>query len=289
MAGLSILVIDDAAFMRELVKKTLRTRFSGCNIVEVNSARRAQALMKTQRFDLILSDWEMPEMDGEEFLRWVRSQDGYRDTPFIMVSSRGEKEYVVKAVQAGVSDYLGKPFTPEDLTSKVTKQLKRIGKLPQAQRPRSNNAIAQETLSVLTGGSAAPATPAPAAPASAPSPAAVFAAPPAARPAAPVPNRAVAQMTLSGGHTTQALVQSVTLQAMQAVLRRSERLPQLLEAAVISIQAADGAPVARLNGYIHALEALESRMDAERIKVTVRFVDDDPAKLDQLSQFIARR
>lgn len=107
MQPLKFLVVDDATFIRDMVKKQLRDAYVGCQISDAPSATRAQVLLKTQRFDLILCDWEMPEMSGEEFLRWLRAHPQHKDTPFIMVSSRGERDFVVKAVQAGVSDYLG--------------------------------------------------------------------------------------------------------------------------------------------------------------------------------------
>ena len=69
-------------------------------------------------------------MSGEELLRWLRQQESGQDLPFIMVSSRGERDYVVKAVQAGANDYIGKPFKPETLRTKVNKALRQAGKSP---------------------------------------------------------------------------------------------------------------------------------------------------------------
>ncbi len=268
MSQPTILVIDDATFTRDLVKKTLRNHFAGCNIVDVNSAKRAQALMKNQSFDLIVSDWEMPEMDGEEFLRWVRSEDRHKETPFIMVTSRGEKEFVVKAIQAGVNDYLGKPFTAEELTSKVAKQLKRLGKLPQAQRANTN-AVAANAISILTGGNKADAPAAEAAPAKAAVP------------------RAVAQINLPG-FATSAVVVNCSLTTLLCLIKRGERIPAVFEPAVVSIKAGEEeSSVARLNAYVHAVEAFEARQDTDRLKLNIRFVDDDPVKLEQLTRFIA--
>lgn len=268
MSQPTILVIDDASFTRDLVKKTLRNHFAGCNIVDVNSARRAQALMKNQHFDLIVSDWEMPEMDGEEFLLWVRSEEQHKEIPFIMVTSRGEKEFVMKAIKAGVNDYLGKPFTAEELTTKVAKQLKRLGKLPQAQRANINS-VAANTISILTGGAKAADT-----------------SPAEAAPAKPAALRAVAQVNLPG-FATSAVVVNCTLTTLHGLIKRGERIPTVFEPAVVSIQAGEAEQVARLNGYVHAVEAFETRQDTDKLKLTIRFVDDDPVKLEQLSKFIA--
>lgn len=87
MATLKALVVDDASFVR----------------------------------DLILCDWEMPEMSGLELLQWMRQQPQYEKIPFIMITSRGDKDHVIEAVKEGVSEYLGKPFSPEGPKPAVTK------------------------------------------------------------------------------------------------------------------------------------------------------------------------
>ena len=72
MAAVKFLVVDDAAFIRDLIKKALRDNFPGATVHDANSAKRAMSMCKSLRYDIILSDWEMPEMTGEEFLRWIR-------------------------------------------------------------------------------------------------------------------------------------------------------------------------------------------------------------------------
>ena len=117
MAKVSALIVDDAPFIRDLVKKALRGQFPGLQIEEAVNGRKAQQLLSRQGFDLILCDWEMPEMSGLELLQWFRGQPGSEKTPFIMVTSRGDKENVIEAIQSGVSDYIGKPFTNDQLTA----------------------------------------------------------------------------------------------------------------------------------------------------------------------------
>lgn len=267
MSQPTILVIDNTTFTRDLVKKTLRNHFAGCNIADVNNAKRAQALMKGQVFDLIMSDAELPDMEIEEFLRWVRAEERHGETPFIMLSSRGEKEFVVKAIQAGINDFVGKPFTTEDITTKVARQLKRIGKLPQAQR-NNTNAVAANAVSVLTGGRGAEPAAAEATAARAPA------------------VRATAQLNFSG-QPMPAAVAGMSLSALQCLVKRGERLPALFEPVAIALRAGDGDPVEGLSGYVHSLESFDPKPDSERIKLTIRLTESDPAKIDQLTRFIA--
>ena len=126
MSKVSVLVVDDATFIRDLVKKGLRDNFPGVQIEEAINGRKAQQMLSRQVVDLILCDWEMPEMSGLELLTWCREQDNLKTTPFIMVTSRGDKENVVQAIQACVSDYIGKPFSNEQLVTKVKKVHKAI-------------------------------------------------------------------------------------------------------------------------------------------------------------------
>src|SRR5690606_16921667 len=97
--AIRILVVDDASFIRDMLKKHLRDRLPGVEVFDAVDGNRALAVMKTQAIDLILSDWEMPNMSGEELLRAVRANPGSATTPFIMVTSRGDRSYVIKAVE----------------------------------------------------------------------------------------------------------------------------------------------------------------------------------------------
>ena len=91
MAMLKALVVDDASFVRDLVKRTVRQRFPVIETTDAQNGRRAQSLMSRTAFDLILCDWEMPEMSGLELLQWMRQQPQYENVPFIMITSRGDK------------------------------------------------------------------------------------------------------------------------------------------------------------------------------------------------------
>ena len=282
-----ILVVDDASFIRDMVKKNLRTMLPGVKLFDAADGQRAQALLKKQTIDIILSDWEMPGMSGEELLHWVRSHEQYAQTPFVMVSSRGDREFVVKAVQAGVSDYLVKPFTPEELMGKVAKQLKRLGIDADHRPATSGQGVAFGSIEALTSRSVATA---PAAPAEVSASAAALTGRPAKKPAKPKSSqtrKGMAQVRLAK-HQCECLIRELSLQALHGVIQRKEPLPALFESAVLDIVDNDGQAVARVNGFVSSLEAAEARMETRLVKITIRFVDDDPAKFEQLSKYIAR-
>lgn len=291
MAKVSVLVVDDATFIRDLVKKGLRDNFPGIQIEEAINGRKAQQLLGRQAVDLILCDWEMPEMSGLELLTWCRTEEAHKITPFIMVTSRGDKENVVQAIQAGVSDYIGKPFSTDQLITKVKKAMHRAGKLDKlmaggAPKPLTAG-LPNDSLAALTGGKAEVVKPAakPAADAAA----APFAKPaPAAKPpSAATGGRGQGQLRLPGG-SMDCVIKALSLKEALLVIKRGEPLPQVLESAVLDLEQGEAAETARLNGYLHAVAALEPKPDSEWLQVTFKFVDRDPQKLDYLSRLIAR-
>ncbi|AYC34895.1 response regulator [Pseudomonas cavernae] len=287
MSKVSVLVVDDAPFIRDLVKKSLRSHFPGILIDEAVNGRKAQQLLGRQAFDLILCDWEMPEMSGLELLAWCRQQDSLQTTPFFMVTSRGDKDNVVQAIQAGVSVYIGKPFSNDQLITKVKKALSRAGKLDGllASAPKAaTSAFANDSLATLTGGRAEVLKPT----AVAPRAAAAFAPAAAATSKAPAGSHGQGQLRLPGG-TLACVIKALSLKEALLLVKRGELLPQVLESAVLDLQQGEGgAEVARLNGYLHAVAAFEPKPDSDWLQLTLRFVDQDPQKLDYLSRLIAR-
>ncbi|OZB23448.1 MAG: two-component system response regulator [Pseudomonas sp. 34-62-33] len=290
MSKVSVLVVDDATFIRDLVKKGLRDHFPGVQIEEAVNGRKAQQMLSRQAVDLILCDWEMPELSGLELLTWCREQDNLKTTPFIMVTSRGDKENVVQAIQAGVSDYIGKPFSNEQLVTKVKKALSRAGKLQalmSSAPPKmlSSGGFANDSLAALTGGKAEvvkPSAPVPAAGQAEPS-----AAPAPAAPSKSPAGRGQGQLRLPDG-TMACAIKALSLKEALLVVKRTEQLPQVLESAVLDLEQGEAAETARLNGYLHAVAAFEPKPDSEWLQLTFRFVDRDPQKLDYLSRLIAR-
>lgn len=270
MAVLKALVVDDASFVRDLIKRTMRQRFPVIEMAEAHNGKRAQSIMSRNRFDLILCDWEMPEMSGLELLQWMRADEHYCKVPFIMITSRGDKSHVVEAVQEGVSEYLGKPFSPDGLSKKVMKVMgKTLQRAMAGQKsaPSPQADAFRDSADLLTGGRSAPAEKAPA-----------------AKP--DKSNKLVVAAIRFADSTLKCVIKDITLSEVRVIAKRDQAFPGILDQAVVDMEVADGR-VARLNGYVHQLQAVDKRQDTDFVSVTVRFVDDDPAKLEDLSHFIA--
>ncbi|MCP1442578.1 CheY-like chemotaxis protein [Pseudomonas sp. GGS8] len=305
MSKISVLVVDDASFIRDLVKKCLRNYFPGIRTEDAVNGKKAQAMLAKEAFDLVLCDWEMPEMSGLELLTWCREQDNLKTMPFVMVTSRGDKENVVQAIQAGVSGYVSKPFTNEQLLTKVKQALNKVGKLDTLMNSaptKMNSAFGNDSLSALTGGKAAVvapsaavvnpfAKPAGAAPAQAAAPSrGLLNNPPVKAPAAASASaggRGQGQLRLSSG-TQQCVIKALSIKEALLVVKRTDTLPQVLDNAVLDLEQGDNAETARLNGYLHAIVAHEPKPDSEWLQLTFRFVDQDAQKLDYISRLIAR-
>ncbi|RON18717.1 response regulator [Pseudomonas frederiksbergensis] len=305
MSKISVLVVDDASFIRDLVKKCLRNYFPGIRTEDAVNGKKAQAMLAKEAFDLVLCDWEMPEMSGLELLTWCREQDNLKTMPFVMVTSRGDKENVVQAIQAGVSGYVSKPFTNEQLLTKVKQALNKVGKLDTLMNSaptKMNSAFGNDSLSALTGGKAAVATPsaavvnpfakpAAAAPAAAAAPSrGLLNSPPVKAPAASAASaggRGQGQLRLPSG-TQQCVIKALSIKEALLVVKRTDNLPQVLDSAVLDLEQGDNAEIARLNGYLHAIVAHEPKPDSDWLQLTFRFVDQDAQKLDYISRLIAR-
>ncbi len=290
MSKVSVLVVDDASFIRDLVRKCLRNYFPGIRIEDAINGKKAQTLLTKEVFDLVLCDWEMPEMSGLELLTWCREQDNLKTMPFVMVTSRGDKENVIQAIQAGVSGYVSKPFNNEQLLTKVKQALNKVGKLDALMNSapvKVNSAFGNDSLNALTGGQATVVTTSPA-PAPAPS-RGLLNTPPVkvSAGAAITSGRGQGQLRLSSG-TQQCVIKALSLKEALLVVKRTDALPQVLDSAVLDLEQGDNAEVARLNGYLHAIVAYEPKPDSEWLQLTFRFVDQDAQKLDYISRLIAR-
>ena len=123
--NMKILVVDDFATMRKIVKNLLK-QVGYKNIVEAEDGVTALRVLKSQKVDFVISDWNMPNMNGLEFLKSVRADDELSGLPFLMVTAEALKENVVLAVRAGVSSYVVKPFTAEILNEMFEKILERM-------------------------------------------------------------------------------------------------------------------------------------------------------------------
>jgi two-component system chemotaxis response regulator CheY len=112
------LVVDDFATMRRIIRNLLR-QLGYSKIEEAEDGAVALRKLKSQPFDMVICDWNMPNMTGIELLREVRADDAIKDIPFLMVTAEAIKENIIEAVKAGVSNYIVKPFTADVLSSKI--------------------------------------------------------------------------------------------------------------------------------------------------------------------------
>jgi len=117
---MKILLVDDFSTMRRIIKNLLR-QLGYSNIFEADDGTTALAKLKEEKFDFVISDWNMPKMEGIELLKAVRADENLKDISFLMVTAEAEKERVVEAVKAGVNNYVVKPFTAETLREKIDK------------------------------------------------------------------------------------------------------------------------------------------------------------------------
>ena len=118
--GMKVLVVDDMSTMRRILKNVLR-QIGFSDIMEAENGQDALTKLKAGGFGLVVSDWNMPVMQGIELLRAVRADAELKTLPFLMVTAEAQKENLIEAVQAGVSNYVVKPFTAEVLQGKLEK------------------------------------------------------------------------------------------------------------------------------------------------------------------------
>lgn len=119
---MTVLVVDDFSTMRRIMRNILR-ELDFKNILEADDGTTAVEILKLQRVDLIICDWNMPKMTGLELLKFVRSQEHTKSLPFLMVTAEAQKENIIDAVKAKVSNYIVKPFTAVTLAEKLAKVL----------------------------------------------------------------------------------------------------------------------------------------------------------------------
>lgn len=120
---MNVLVVDDAATMRRIVRSLLR-ELGLKNVREAEDGQMALEDLKRQKADLVVSDWSMPKMNGIELLRAIRQDEVLKDTPVLMVTAEAKKESIMEAVQAGVNNYIVKPFNAKTLEEKLSKIFK---------------------------------------------------------------------------------------------------------------------------------------------------------------------
>jgi two-component system chemotaxis response regulator CheY len=124
---MKILVVDDFSTMRRIVKNVLK-QLGYENIEEAEDGVQALAKLKAGNYGFMVSDWNMPNMDGLQLLMEVRKDPLLSTLPILMVTAEAEKDKVITAIQAGVNNYIVKPFTAEVFKEKMDKIFERLGK-----------------------------------------------------------------------------------------------------------------------------------------------------------------
>ena len=120
VANKKVLVVDDSSLMRNFAKDSLK-KLNITDLTEADDGNSALTELKKEKYDLILSDLNMPNMDGLELLKAVRSDSNLKDIPFIIMTLEGKKDMLLEAVKAGLNDYLRKPVTANALEEKIKK------------------------------------------------------------------------------------------------------------------------------------------------------------------------
>jgi two-component system chemotaxis response regulator CheY len=119
---MNILVVDDFATMRRIITNVLR-QLGFENIVEADDGSKALRVIEQQRVDFVITDWNMPQMSGLDLLKAIRSHEDAtkQKTPVLMVTAESLQENIVAAAQAGVNNYIIKPFDAKTLSDKINK------------------------------------------------------------------------------------------------------------------------------------------------------------------------
>ena len=124
---IKILCVDDFSTMRRIVKNILK-QLGYENLEEAEDGAQAYSKLKGGGFGFVVTDWNMPNMDGLGLLKKVRSDPELKDLPILMVTAEAEKEKVIEAIKAGVNNYVVKPFTAEVLKEKIDRIFEKLGK-----------------------------------------------------------------------------------------------------------------------------------------------------------------
>ncbi len=120
--GMKVLIVDDYPTMLKVLRSLLR-QLKFTDVTEASNAKDALAMLREDGFGLVISDWNMEPMSGYELLQEVRADETLKDLPFILVTAESTTEKVIAAKQAGVSNYIIKPYTAETLKTKLVSVL----------------------------------------------------------------------------------------------------------------------------------------------------------------------
>jgi len=122
---MKILVVDDFSTMRRIIKNLLR-ELGFTNTQEADDGTTALPMLQTGRFDFVVTDWNMPGMQGLDLLKAMRADDALKHIPVLMVTAESKRDQIIEAAQAGVNGYVVKPFTAVTLEEKINKIFERL-------------------------------------------------------------------------------------------------------------------------------------------------------------------
>ena len=115
-----VLVVDDFATMRRIITNILK-QLGYETILEAEDGAKALQIMETEKVDFVITDWNMPNMSGLDLLMAIRASEDKKDIPVLMVTAEAMQENIVKAAQAGVNNYIIKPFDAKTMSEKINK------------------------------------------------------------------------------------------------------------------------------------------------------------------------
>jgi two-component system chemotaxis response regulator CheY len=126
MAAQKFLVVDDSLTMRRIVVNALKS-LGYESVIEAADGKEAVGKLASEGADFVITDWNMPEMNGLDLVRWIRGNDQFTNLPVLMITTRGNKDDVIEAMKARVNNYIVKPFTPAGLKEKIEAIRKSVG------------------------------------------------------------------------------------------------------------------------------------------------------------------
>jgi len=125
--NMRFLVVDDFSTMRRIVRNLLK-ELGFTNVDEAEDGQVALHKLKTQPYDFVVSDWNMPNMTGIELLKAIRADAQFKGLPFLMITAEAKRENIIEAAMAGASGYIVKPFTAATLEEKMNKIFQSLNK-----------------------------------------------------------------------------------------------------------------------------------------------------------------
>lgn len=234
MRKLNVLVVDDVASMRKFLKYGLDKSFPEISVDEAANGKEAQVKLEKEEYDLVLCDWEMPYVNGEELLTWVRNHPTLSKMPFIMVTSRSDKPSVLKAMHGGVDSYMIKPFTADGLAQKVMMLVDKADRR-EAERFEAHGGINLHFRDQVARGD-------------------------------------IVDLSMGG---------------LFGLISRKNPLPSIFDKVRVDITLEDTQKKAEgIEGFIIRIQAAEAFIDAENVKIAVKFLDQSSESTDKIQQLI---